>query len=344
MSAQTAYPLSPLQQGMLFHALSEPHGGVDIEQLVFTLREPVDAPRLRTAWERVVTRHCILRTAFLAEEGVMQQVVRESVNVPFVVEAPGMDANAFVAWLKADRARGFAMESAPLLRFHLFRHADDDWRLVWTFHHILLDGRSFPPLIREAFGFYDSPDAQEPAVPRAYADFIAWHGTLNHAASEEFWREKLRGFRAPTPLAIEGLGALTAEREQGDAELLLSAESTSALTAFAAHSGVTLNTLVQAAWAILLHRYSGEGDVCFGATRACRHGTVDGANDMVGLFINTVPVRASVAAERKLADLLSELRAGWVEMRAHEHTPLARVQASSEVPPGQSLFPHAGGI
>lgn len=339
MSAQTTYPLSPLQQGMLFHALSEPHGGVDIEQLVFTLREPVEASRLRAAWERVVARHGILRTAFQAAAGGMQQTVHKSVALPFVVEdAPGMDAAAFATWLKADRARGFSMESAPLMRFHLFHRADDDWCLVWTFHHILLDGRSFPPLIREAFGFYDSPDAPEPAAARSYADFIAWHAALDHAASEKFWREQLKGFRAPTPLAIEGLGTLTAEREQGDAEVLLSAETTSTLIAFAAQNGVTLNTLVQAAWAILLHRYSGEEDVCFGATRACRRGTLDGAEVMVGLFINTVPVRTSVSADRTLTTLLHDLRAGWVAMRPHEHTPLARVQAGSEVPPGQPLF------
>jgi amino acid adenylation domain-containing protein/non-ribosomal peptide synthase protein (TIGR01720 family) len=339
MSAQTAYPLSPLQQGMLFHALAEPCSGVDVEQLVFTLREAVDAERLRAAWERVVARHGILRTAFRWDGAEPVQEVHESVELPFAVEeADGMDDGDFAAWLHVDRVRGFAMDAAPLMRFLLLRHGDAHWRLVWTFHHALLDGRSFPRLIEEAFGFYDAPDAAEPPVPRAYGDFIAWQAAQVDTGAEAFWRERLQGFRAATPLAIEGLGEVAAQREQGDAETMLDAETTKRLKALAGEREVTLNTLVQAAWAVLLGRYSGEEDVCFGATRVGRSQTVEGAEKMVGLFINTVPVRVQVAPERKLGDVLRELREGWLAMRRHEHTPLARVQTWSEVPAGKPLF------
>jgi len=337
MSAHSTYPLSPLQQGMLFHALAEPRSGVDIEQLVFTLREPVEAARLRVAWERVVARHDILRTAFRWDGAEPLQEVKETVEVQFGV-ADLADEAALAAWLHQDRARGFEMGAAPLLRFQLFRLGDEDWRLVWTFHHALLDGRSFPPLIEEAFRFYDAPESVEPPAPRPYRDFIEWHRAQDFAGAEAFWRKKLQGFRAPTPLAIDGLGALTGEREQGDAEVALSVGDTTGLRAFAEELGVTLNTLVQGAWAVLLHRYSGEEDVCFGATRAARRGTIEGAEEMIGLFINTVPVRVQVGDDRLLADFLRELREGWVVVRPHEHTPLARVQAWSEVPPGKPLF------
>ena len=339
MSAQSTYPLSPLQQGMLFHALAEPHSGVDIEQLVFTLCEPVQPERLRAAWERVIARHGILRTAFHWDGAEPLQEVHSAVEVPFVIEdASSMDDASFAAWLLADRTRGFAMDAAPLLRFHLFRYREAQWCLVWTFHHALLDGRSFPPLIEEAFGTYDSPEAAAPPEPRPYRDFIEWHRAQEHGPAEAFWRGKLKGFRAPTPLAIEGLGTLSPAREQGDTETTLSVENTAALKTFAAELGVTLNTLVQGAWAVLLHRYSGEEDICFGATRAARRGTVEGADAMIGLFINTVPVRARVSDEQPLASFLRSLRQDWVDVRPYEHTPLARVQAWSDVPAGQPLF------
>ncbi len=339
MPAQITYPLSPLQQGMLFHALAEPRSGVDIEQLVFTLREPVDPRRLRAAWTRVVERHEVLRTAFRWDGAEPVQEILAVVEVPFnEVDAPGADDAAFDAWLRQDRIEGFAMDTAPLLRFCLFRHGPEHWRLVWTFHHALLDGRSFPPLIEEAFGDYDGAEPAEEGAPRPYRDFIEWHRSKDHSGAETFWREKLRGFRAPTPLAMEGLGETARGREQGDAEVALSMASTAKLKKLAQELEVTLNTLVQGAWAVLLHRYSGEEDVCFGATRAGRRGTIEHAEKMVGLFINTVPVRVRVTEERPLAEFLRELRQGWVNMRPHEHTPLARVQAWSEVPAGQPLF------
>lgn len=337
MSAQSTYPLSPLQQGMLFHALAEPRSGVDIEQLVFTLREPVDAERLRAAWEQVMARHEILRTAFRWDGQEPMQEARADVKLDFSVEEEA-DERRLAAWLQEDRARGFAMDAAPLLRFRLFRLQEEEWRLVWTFHHALLDGRSFPPLIEEAFGYYDSPKTQAEAARRPYREFIEWHETQDHAQAEAFWREHLKGFHAPTPLPIDGAGKLAAEKSQGDAELALSAESTASLRAFAKESGVTLNTLVQAAWAVLLHRMSGEEDVCFGATRAGRKGTVDGAEEMIGLFINTVPVRVGIGPETPLAEVLRKLREQWVAMRPHEHAPLARVQTWSDVPGGQPLF------
>ena len=318
---------------MLYHAVAEPCSGVDIEQLVLTLHEPVDAGRLLAAWQRVVARHGILRTAFEWQGAEPLQRVHPAVAL--VLESG--ECSDFAAWLQVDRERGFALDHAPLMRLTLFRIADAHWRLVWTFHHALLDGRSFPIVLEEVFGFYDGA-AEEPALPRPYRDFIVWQATQDPARSETFWREKLRGFRATTPLPVEGLEGCSATRTQGDAELRLDAALTAKLGDFARANDVTLNTLVQGAWAILLARYSGEEDVCFGATRACRHSTIEGAESCVGLFINTVPVLTTAAAETPIAELLNGLRQGWLDVRAHEHTPLSRVQAWSDLPPGQPLF------
>lgn len=326
-----------MQQGMLFHALSEPHSGVDIEQLVITLPEAVDVPRLQAAWERVVGRHAILRTAFRWDGAEPMQGAAEKMDVKIAEEAFPGEAE-FSNWLHEDRLRGFAMDEAPLMRLRLFRGGAEDFRLVWTFHHALLDGRSFPIVLDEVFAFYDDPARPEPAASRPFRDFIDWHRAQDSATSEPFWRKLLAGFSAPTPLTVADLPGCKLGRAQGDAEVALGTAATTALRDFASSTGVTLNTLVQAAWALVLSRYSGEEDVCFGATRAGRKSTIDGAENIVGLLINTVPVRTTVTPDAPLAPWLRSLRENWIAIRPHEHTPLARIQAWSEVPHGTPLF------
>jgi len=334
---ESRYPLTPLQQGMLYHALSAPGSGVDIEQMVCALHEPVEPHRLRQAWEEVIARHPILRTAFRWETTPLQEVAAR-VEVPWSeIDLHGEDGEAKLKeYLRQDRATGFAMDRAPLLRLRLFRFEDHDFRLVWTFHHALLDGRSFPIVLREVFARYDGGTFGE--MPRPYREFIDWLAARRPEESEPFWKERLAGFSAPTPIPIEHVGHCTTDPSQGEADILLSASTTAQLRHFSETHNLTLNTLVQGAWAVLLSRYSGEEDVVFGATRACRRGTFEGTYDMVGLFINTLPVRTRVSAGVELLPWLQELRAQWVAMRPHELTPLGNVQAWSEVPSGKLLF------
>ncbi|MEQ1862554.1 MAG: amino acid adenylation domain-containing protein [Chthoniobacteraceae bacterium] len=330
------YPLTPLQQGMLYHALSAPGTGVDIEQMVCTLREPVDAGRLRAAWEQVIARHAILRTAFRWDDRPMQEVAAR-VELPWTCSDATPQSEAHLtAYLREDRAAGFDMSRPPLMRLRLFRFGAEDFRLVWTFHHALLDGRSFPIVLREVFGVYD--DTAELPAPRPYRAFIDWLAARDPRASEPFWRTHLAGFTAPTPIPVEGIGELAPEPTQGDADTRLSADSTACLRELAREHDLTLNTIVQGAWALLLARYSGEEDVAFGATRACRRGSVDGSDEMVGLFINTLPVRARIVGDAEVLPWLAGLREQWIAMRPHEHTPLASVQARSSVPGGKPLF------
>ena len=342
---ESEYPPSPLQHGMLFHALAAPGSGVDIEQMVCTLREEIDPEALRAAWRHVIARHPILRTAFHWEAQPVQQVW-EKADAPWHGEdwretAADARESRMAAWLRDDRRRGFAMDEAPLMRLALFHFGEREHCLVWTFHHALLDGRSFPIVLREVFAFYAAIRAGTTLAlpsPRPYRDHIDWLQTQDPSASAAYWREALSGFTAPTPLVIDGLPGRAAESAQGDCEIRLSTASTAALRDLAAANDLTLNTLVQGAWSLLLARYSGEDDIVFGATRACRRSSVEGAGDMVGLFINTLPVRVRIAPGAALLPWLRDLRAQWVAMRAHEHTPLASVQAWSAVPGGRPLF------
>jgi amino acid adenylation domain-containing protein len=346
---EDTYPLSPMQEGMLFHSLYARHSGVDIEQLVGTLREKVDVPAFRRAWQKIVERHAILRTAF-HWEGLDRpiQEVRRHVVLSFAEQdwsdlSQQKQAELLDAFLKADRCRGFAMEEAPLMRLALFRLSEAEYRLVWTFHHALLDGRSFAVVLKEVFAFYEARlrgKDLELSLPRPYRDYIDWLYEQDFSAAESFWRQVLKGFAASTPLAVGAKSSrgIDHENRAGDEEIHLSIETTSTLGAFAENAGVTLNTVVQGAWALLLNRYSDEEDVIFGATRACRRSNVAGAEMMVGIFINTLPMRVRVNADAELVSWLKDLRAQWVALRDYEHTPLVRIQNWSQVPTGMPLF------
>ena len=300
-----AYPLSPIQQGMLFHSLYGHNTGIDVEQIVCTLHESIDAETLRFAWDETIRHHPELRVIFRwhdIEEPV--QHVQTEVDLPFHTEdwreiPPGEQQQRLSESLLADRERGFDLDSGPLLRLHLFRFATTEWRLVWSFHHVIIDGRSFPTVLKEAFEIYDhrvEGRTVHLSAPRPFADFIDWLKRRDRSRDQEFWQEQLRGFSAPTPLP--GAPSGPHDRELHDdwtrIEDRLSAECTAGLRRLAADHQITLNAIVQGAWAILLSRYANEPDVVFGATRACRHSTVDGAESMVGIFINTLPVRVHV--------------------------------------------------
>jgi amino acid adenylation domain-containing protein len=176
--------------------------------------------------------------------------------------------------------------------------------------------------------------------PRPYKDYIEWLKQRDLLKDEKFWRQTLSGFTSPTPLplACSPLGRRTVQANVSADEVRLSAILTSALHSFADDHNLTLNTLIQGAWALLLNRYTGEDDIIFGATRSCRHTTINGANSMIGLFINTLPMRVRIIHHQSVLSWLKELRKQHVELREYEHTPLHKVQQWSDVPPGSQLF------
>ena len=299
------YPATPLQQGMLFHALRSPGDGTDVEQMVCVFREELDASSLRQAWGRVVERHEALRSAFAwTADGQCTQHIQPAVEVPWAEldweTVPEEDIPERTGrLLSEDRRRGFDMTHAPLIRLRLITMGKGRFQLVWTFHHAILDGRSFPIILKEVFYFYAEfreGRRYELPKPRPFHDFTEWLQRQDFKRAEAYWRNLLSGFSAPTPLTVDnipGTERSNGER-QGNANISVPSHVTSQLQRFAHDAGLTLGTLVQGAWAILLSRYSGERDVVFGAVRACRKSTIEGAEDMVGLFINTLPLRLRV--------------------------------------------------
>jgi natural product biosynthesis luciferase-like monooxygenase protein len=341
---KTSYRLSPIQEGMLFHHLNAKHSGIDIEQIVCSIREPIQIEPMKAAWRQSVQRHDVMRTSFHWQNcDEPYQSVQSEVELPFDVhDMRGLSAaqqqSALEVWLRGDRASGFELDCVPLLRLNLFRLADDAWTLVWTFHHAILDGRSFPIVLTEVFRTYDANrrgENLELSAVRPYADYIEWLNAQDFSQAETFWRSTLQGFGSPTELTtLEAQGGEGGCREE---EIELSTETTQVLRELASREGFTVNNTVQAAWALLLSRYSGTSDVVFGATRACR-GFLPDARSMAGTFINTLPVRLKIEADTPAIEWLRQIRASQIAVRDYEHTPLTRVQSWSELPAGSPLF------
>ncbi|MCG8349645.1 MAG: amino acid adenylation domain-containing protein, partial [Chloroflexales bacterium] len=344
---EAIYPLSPMQQGMLFHSLYAPESGVYIEQMSCVLRGDLDVALFERAWQRVIERYSTLRTAFAWKSTEqMLQVVQRQVALPLVYEdwrtmsVPEQQAQ-LAARLAAERAQGFDLSRAPLIRLILLRIADDAFHFVWTHHHILLDGWSLPLILKDVFAAYEAfRQNQEPrlAPVRPYRDYIAWLQRQDLAAAERFWRRTLAGFSAPTSLGAKRNSAPAEAHGYAEQQTSLSLETTAALQSFVRQQQCTLSTLVQGAWALLLSRYSGEEDVVFGATVSGRPPELPGFEQMVGLFINTLPIRVQVPSEPMIGDWLRSLQAQQVELRQYEYSPLVQVQEWSAAPPGQSLF------
>jgi hypothetical protein len=338
-----------MQQGLLYNWLRDPRGGVDLEQITCTL-DSVDVPTLTRAWEHVTRRHASLRTAFRWEDtdDPLQEVLAD-----VALDISGADLRAYPPeeqlrrrddYLAADRRRGFDFASPPLFRLAFFRTTEQRYEFVWSFPHILLDGRSFVLVVRELIETYRAleqgrvPDFPE---PRPYRDFIDWLHGQDAAAASAFWSKALKGFSSPVYPDLGAVQYDASSREYGEQALRLSREDTNALRSFAQRHDLTLNTLVQGAWALLLSRYTAMDDVVFGATRASRRSALDGdatVDGMVGFFINTLPVRVRIRPEEHVVAWLKRLRADQIAVRAAEHTPLTQVQAASEVPSGVSLF------
>jgi amino acid adenylation domain-containing protein len=346
MSQQTpdnVYVLSPLQQGLLFHSLQSPDAGLYIEQTVLTLSGEVDPDALKQAVRSVCGRHGALRTTFHWQNlDKPLQVVRREVPVPVELHdwrgCGGAPAERLESFLAADRRRGFDLSAPPLFRVSVVRLDEAATLLIWTYHHILLDGWSGSLLDGETMAAYAAiRGGQAPDAPpaRQFGDYIAWLRRRDAGAAEAFWRARLAGVRAPTPF---GVGSPSGEGH-GLAELALSPADTAALRALARRHQLTLNTLVQGAWALLLHQYSGEPEVVFGATVSGRPAEIPGVEGIVGLFINSLPVRVSVpGAGTGLVSWLRELQSAQIAAHPFEHASLADIQRWSGVAAGLPLF------
>ena len=341
------YELSPMQQGMLFHTLYSPGSGIYFEQSVFTIEGDLDRAAFQRAWQYVIARHSILRTGFVWE-GVEKplQIVYRSLAVDVDEHDwrefdPTQQAAMLERFIDDDQKRGFDLAQPPLLRLALFRVAQDVYKFLWSRHHLILDRWSRALVLKDFFTFYDAfCKGIEPAIEaaRPYGDYIAWLLRQDASAAESFWRRSLEGFENPTDIRL-GTKLPSLQQETYKQESVsLSSEVTASLRRFAREEKLTMYTLVQAAWSLLLSRYSGERDVLFGATVSGRSADLANVESIVGLFINTLPVRVTIQPQTPLLSWLRELQESQLEQRQYEYSSLTDIQGWSDVPRGVPLF------
>jgi amino acid adenylation domain-containing protein len=325
-------PLSPLQKGLLFHSeFDRDAEDVYIIQVVAHLEGPLDAEALRTAAAALFERHASLRACFrYPKSGRPLQVVPKTVTVPWdEVDLTGLPESQCDAETSricaADRVRRFDLARPPLLRFTLVRLAGQRFRLVWTVHHLVLDGWSMPVLVSELFTLYENGSdltALPPVTP--YRKYLAWLAEQDEPAAREAWRAVLAGVEEPTRLTAVEPGRTPVLPELVVRELPETA--TAKLRSWAREHGLTVNTVVQGAWAILLGRLTGRRDVVFGAVSSGRPAALPGVERMVGLFVNTLPVRVDLDPRLSVVDILTTLQAQQAAMLPHLHVSLADVQ------------------
>ncbi|MDO0917222.1 amino acid adenylation domain-containing protein [Streptomyces sp. DT2A-34] len=334
-AVEDVLPLSPMQEGMVFHALYD-EGTRDLYtgQLVIRLEGPVDGARMSLAVTALLARHANLRAAFrTSRSGRPVQVVRSAVAVPWQVTdlsalPPEEREQAFDRMLEEDRDERFDLSRPPLLRFRLVTFGEGHHRLLISSHHLLWDGWSAPVLVRELFQLYTS-GGDAAALPRVrpYRDYLAWLSRQDREAAREAWRAALHGLDEPSLIAPEARDRPVEQPER--LVLELSAEETSALADAARAHGVTVSTVLQGLWAVLLGRLTGRTDVVLGATVSGRDADVPGVETMVGLFINTLPVRVRLRPEEPLAGLLTRMQTEQAALLDHRHLGLAEIQRAA---------------
>jgi amino acid adenylation domain-containing protein/non-ribosomal peptide synthase protein (TIGR01720 family) len=346
-STGDVYSLSPMQSGMLFQSVYAPDSGVYVEQVWGEMEGALRPAEFRAAWNGLLERHPGLRSRFhWRDVPEPRQETVATVSMPWREldwtgnGAPPDPSMSWATLLAEDRVTGFDFGQAPLMRFLLVRTAPDRWRWLWSHHHILLDGWCLPLVFRDVLADYESRcgAAMRPPSVRPYRDYIDWLARQDLDAAEAFWRGQLIGFAGAPDLRLPRPRVAPLAGAPGEAERALSLPESDSLRAWARSQGLTLNTLFQGAWALLLQRLGLGRDIVFGVTVAGRPAELAGVEEMIGLFINTLPLRVAVRPETAVLPWLKALQQAQAEARQFEHTPLASIQGWSEVGRGQSLF------
>ncbi|WP_410660554.1 amino acid adenylation domain-containing protein [Amycolatopsis sp. lyj-112] len=334
------WPSTPLQSGLLFHSLlADSAYDAYLMQLAFHVSGPVDPARMRAAGQAILDRYAGLRTAFVPGGADLVQLVLDRVELPWrEVDLRHLDdtGEALERLLDDDHATPFDLAEPPMVRMTLVRLEDERSELVLTAHHALFDGWSLPLLMEDLLRLYGSGgDASALPDVRGFRDFLAWRTRQDHAEATRAWASELAGVDEPTllaPAGVSGKDGVSGKRGIGQVAVLLSENGPVELTRRAADLGVTVNTLIQGAWSVLLGQLTGRRDVLFGATVSGRPSALPGVGSIVGLFINTVPVRVETSPHETFASLLTGLQHRQAGLLDHHHHGLSEIQQATGLP------------
>jgi amino acid adenylation domain-containing protein/thioester reductase-like protein/non-ribosomal peptide synthase protein (TIGR01720 family) len=332
------YPLSSMQEGMLFHALADREPAAYFEQNVLSVHGCPDVNLLEESFNRLIERHDIFRTVFLYEKTArpLQIVMREQrarLRAENVACLPEDEANAFVAEFRVeDKRRGFDLKKDMPIRLSVIKTGVDSCKLIWSFHHIIMDGWCLGIVLKELLEIYASLREDRPpelGVVYPYSDYIRWLAEQDREEAASYWQKHLDGYAGQA--SLPGRNSAPAKEKYTLAEMTfrIDEDTKNRLEETARKNGVTLNTIVQGIWAIILQRYTNSDDVVFGAVVSGRPHDMAGVENMVGLFINTLPVRVKSDGNRVFAELLHEIQQAGLESERHGYFPLVEIQAAT---------------
>ncbi|MCH5586726.1 amino acid adenylation domain-containing protein, partial [Shimazuella sp. AN120528] len=340
------YPLSPLQNGMLFHSLYQ-HGGSEyVVQIGFVLEGNLNLDVYRKAWQTLIERNPVLRTTFLWEGlSIPHQLVYRTSSLSWkdvdLREYQAEDQEKWIEeYVKLDREQGFDVQDGPLSRVYLIRLAKDVFQVIWSYHHLLIDGWSMPLLLNELMSIYEAMLKNEPILlptSRPFADYMKWIAEQDREEAKEYWQKQLEGYDSPVQLSVLDIKKDT-QRESGELSTSLSEQQTVELIDFCRDHHLTLHTLLQGTWSLLLKAFSGKTDLVYGTTVSGRPAELRGVETMVGMMINTLPVRVTIPSGQAILTWLSRLQKSFQEMRQFEYCSLVEIQQWSDFPGNENLF------
>ncbi len=349
-NVEDIYPLSSMQEGILFHTRHDPTFAAYFEIITGTLHGDVDLAAFAQAWQSVVDRHAVLRTAFVWQRlNEPVQVVRKRAKL----EINHLDwrslteeeqEKAFNDLSIAERTRGFDLSRAPLMRVALIHLDDNSYRFVWVYHHGLIDGWSGSIVFNDVFSFYEAlTSGVKPALspPPSFRSYIEWVRKQDLDQARDYWKRTLKDFNVATPIPfVRDVNENVSDSTRSYRELVykLTAETTARLVQLSRQNQLTLNTICQSAWALLLNRYTGEREVVFGVAVSGRSAKVENIESMVGMLVNTLPARIQITPDSTLIAWLKELQRRQWEMLRYEYSPLVQVREWSEVSNSSHLF------
>ena len=348
---EAVYPLASLQKGLLFHSIQSPTSGSYIVQCVWESPKNFNLciNTLRSAWRLLVNRHQALRTCFIwGDSHEPSQIVQRTAEFSWNVYdwqdiKVHQEAKRLKQFLQADLQAGFDLTKPALLRVTILRLPRHQYHLIITVPHILLDGWSLAILFKELSTCYqaiinNNIPSLPPAIP--YNRFIAWQCSQNLLLAQKFWKEYLKGFLAPTDLVITNSGYMLSDTstEISISELTLTPEITTQIKQFCQQKKVTINTFFQSIWGLVLYSYSQNNDVVFGVTLTERNPDIKDSEQMVGLLINTLPLRIYFENDISVRDYLNQVQQNFLKIANYHYTPLANIQEWSEISNGASLF------
>jgi amino acid adenylation domain-containing protein len=345
------YPLSPLQHGLLFHSLPRTTSGLYVIQISCVLEGDFNIGDFERTWAKLIQRHEAFRT-FFVWEGLKSpiQVVEHEAALDLRLfnrrDLSGAQQEEFVeALLESDREEPFDLAKPPLMRVLLVELGDRRHHLIWSVHHLIIDGWAINLVLKELLRIYASyrgNDEPDLPLPRPYRDFIAWLEKQDVNEAEDYWRRNLRGLTELSAFPRNGLTAKSQSlgRIRGRESVKLSREWTERLRSFARKNRLTVNTVVQGAWSMLVSRYSNRRDIVIGNVVLGRPPQLRGSDSMIGLFINTVPIRVDASPATSLNSFLMAIQSSQLEASQYGYCRLGRIQQLAESAGGQ-LFDHA---